>query len=143
MQESDTDYKIMGIKITRKIKTLVLAFVLFLLIAIAQLIGALLANSLALLADTSSMFLDAATYAMNIYAEAQPSQDKVKTQKRLLIASGISFFALLGITLYFMVDAAQIIARGEDEGDDVNAYIVLGFARHQHILRSHTLNLLI
>mmetsp|Transcript_32784 Transcript_32784/g.45743 ORF Transcript_32784/g.45743 Transcript_32784/m.45743 type:complete len:276 (-) Transcript_32784:521-1348(-) len=121
-------YSIMGVPITKKIKTLALAFVLFLTIAVAQLIGALIANSLALLSDTSSMFLDAVTYAFNIYAEAQPKEDKLKTQKNLLIASGISFFALLGITLYFLIDAAMLLASKEVDGDDVNAFIVLGFA---------------
>jgi len=117
-----------GVKVTKKIEALALSFVLFTTIATAQLVGALIANSLALLSDTSSMFLDAATYAINIYAEAQPKEDKRKTQKTMLIASGVSFLALLGITLYFLIDAISVIQSGETGDDDVNPYIVLGFA---------------
>jgi len=116
-----------GVKVTKKIRTLSTAFVLFTTIATAQLIGALLANSVALLADTASMFLDAVTYAVNIYAEAQPQEDKAKTQRRMLIASGVSFFTLLGITLFFLIDGIMLLQNGSD-GGDVNPYIVLGFA---------------
>mmetsp|Transcript_8502 Transcript_8502/g.16730 ORF Transcript_8502/g.16730 Transcript_8502/m.16730 type:complete len:271 (-) Transcript_8502:247-1059(-) len=117
-----------GIKMNKKIRTLMIALVLFLTISIAQLIGALIANSLALLSDTSSMFLDSATYAVNIYAESQDKKDVKKTQRRMLIASGVSFFALLGITVYFLCDALTIILSDDEEDDDVNAYIVLAFA---------------
>lgn len=117
-----------GIVVTRKIKTLSLAFSLFILIASSQLVGALLANSMALLADTASMFLDAATYAVNIYAECQPKEDKALVHKRMLIASGVSFFALLIISSYFLIDAATTIASGKTDGEEVDYYIVFGFA---------------
>ncbi|GAB5359553.1 hypothetical protein AAMO2058_000553700 [Amorphochlora amoebiformis] len=125
---SDEPRKCCGIPLTQKIRTLSVAFTLFLTIATAQLVGALIANSMALLADTASMFLDAATYGINIYAESQPKQNQFQTHMRMLVASGVSFFALFAITLYFLIDASMELASEEADDGEVNAYIVLGFA---------------
>jgi len=113
---------------TRNAKTFFLAFVMFTTITSAQVVGALIANSNALLEDCASMALDAVTYLFNIAGECRPEPNNRKRQRNQLISSGLSFGALLGITVYFLQDAIQTLASGDFSGDDVNAYVVFGFA---------------
>lgn len=123
--------KCCGLVCTRKIRTLSIALCLFSIIATSQLVGALLARSLALLADTSSMFLDACTYAGNIYAEKMSAEerDPALVRNRMLIASGISFFALLGVSVFFLAQAALLISSPEGSGGgSVDFRVVLSFA---------------
>eukprot|EP00756_Hemistasia_phaeocysticola_P025005 Hpha_TRINITY_DN15983_c2_g6::TRINITY_DN15983_c2_g6_i1::g.70512::m.70512/K16264/czcD, zitB; cobalt-zinc-cadmium efflux system protein len=113
---------------TRNAKTFFLSFVMFSTITSAQVAGALISNSNALLEDCASMALDAITYLINIVAECRPEPDVRKKQRNQLISSGLSFGFLLGVTAYFLQDAIQTLVSGDFSGDDVNAYIVFGFA---------------
>eukprot|EP01062_Namystynia_karyoxenos_P008394 TRINITY_DN12954_c0_g1_i1.p1 TRINITY_DN12954_c0_g1~~TRINITY_DN12954_c0_g1_i1.p1 ORF type:complete len:353 (+),score=117.35 TRINITY_DN12954_c0_g1_i1:81-1061(+) len=115
---------------SRPARTLMVSFVLFTTITGAQVAGALIAHSMALLADCASMGLDAITYAFNIYAECRQEPDPRRRLRNELIASGISYACLIGISGYFLHDGiTSIIDKSwEDGGDDVNAYIVFGFA---------------
>eukprot|EP01065_Artemidia_motanka_P024345 TRINITY_DN289_c0_g1_i8.p1 TRINITY_DN289_c0_g1~~TRINITY_DN289_c0_g1_i8.p1 ORF type:complete len:301 (+),score=140.96 TRINITY_DN289_c0_g1_i8:70-972(+) len=117
-----------GCNWSRNARTFMLSFVLFTTITCAQTAGALIANSMALLADCASMALDAFTYAVNISAECRPEPDARKKQRNQLLASGFSFFALFGITVYFLQDAVSTVISGDFSDDDVNAYIVFAFA---------------
>lgn len=113
---------------TRNAKTFFLSFVLFTTITSAQVAGALISHSNALLEDCASMALDAITYLINIVAECRPEPDLRKKQRNQLISSGLSFGFLLAVTAYFLQDAIQTLISGDFSGDDVNAYIVFGFA---------------
>lgn len=113
---------------TRNSKTFFLSFVMFTTITAAQVAGALISNSNALLEDCASMALDAVTYLINIAAECRPEPNLRKKQRNQLISSGLSFGFLLGVTVYFLQDAIKTLASGDFSDDGVNAYIVFGFA---------------
>ncbi|KAJ9466151.1 hypothetical protein DIPPA_04966 [Diplonema papillatum] len=113
-------------------RTFFLSLVLFATITVAQATGALLANSLALLSDCVTMGVDTITYGMNLTVECRKDRNSSTRARNQLIASGISLFSLLGITLYFLCEAAQDAIdkpwETAEDDDDVNPYIVLAFA---------------
>ena len=80
-----------------------LTFILFITISSTQLVGALVAHSLALLGDVGSMFVDSFSYLGNICAECD--QNSYRKQQRQIVASGASLAILLGnriiVFIYF------------------------------------------
>ena len=108
--------------------TLMLSMVLFGTITSAQIVGALIAKSMALLADCASMGLDTISYGVNLVAACHPEPDERKRIRNNLISSGVSYLALIGISLYFLVGGIQALTSSEEDDENVNAYIVLGFA---------------
>lgn len=116
-------------RMTRNVKSLLVPLVLFGTITVAQTVGAIFASSLALLADAASMFLDTLTYVGNLYAECSTKGGVIRRRRNQLIASGSSFFVLLGLTIYVLTEGvARVQADHDPDGDDVNVYIVFGFA---------------
>lgn len=112
--------------ISNNLRTLIVTFILFTTITVAQTVGALIANSLALLADCGSMAIDAASYLGNIIAETRQGSPENKIKNRL-IASGASFLVLLAVSFSVIVVAIQTLMSSGDD-DDVNAWIVFAFA---------------
>lgn len=88
---------------TSEQRTLVLTFFLFTSITIAQIIGALAANSLTLLGDAASMAVDSFSYLVNIYTEFRV--DKTHSERNRLLSSGISLAFLFIVTMVLCVQA--------------------------------------
>ena len=113
--------------VNSNLRTLLITFTLFTTITSAQVAGAILANSMALGMDCVSMGIDSLTYVGNIYAECRPHSGTKKRDR--LIASFVSVSVLIVITGTVIKEALDIILDGGDgEDDDVNAWIVFGFA---------------
>ena len=135
------DSKICGCFWSRNAKTFFVSLVMTSTITSAQVAGALIANSTALLADCASMAVDAITYAFNLLAECKQEPDERKSRRNALIASGFSFFALILISIIFLIqgisdleahtwddDSDSNSTSGSSSNGDVNPYIVFGFA---------------
>jgi len=99
-------------------RTFFLSFFMFTTITAAQVSGALIANSNALLEDCASMGADAIGYLINLYAECKPEQKRRRRQCNNLFAAGLSHGALIGITVYFLYDAITTIKSGDYSGSD-------------------------
>eukprot|EP01059_Diplonema_ambulator_P033341 TRINITY_DN6916_c0_g1_i3.p1 TRINITY_DN6916_c0_g1~~TRINITY_DN6916_c0_g1_i3.p1 ORF type:complete len:304 (+),score=96.20 TRINITY_DN6916_c0_g1_i3:51-914(+) len=130
---SNSALKICGCIWSKNARTFLVSLVLFSTITMAQTVGALIAHSMALLADCASMALDAITYAINLAAECKEEPNVQIVRRNQLISSGISFAALAGISIFFCYQGLQSVVTKDWEGsgsssDDVNAWIVLGFA---------------
>merc|ERR1740129_730188 len=124
----DYDHRCCGVKMSPEIRTLLITMVLFGTITTAQTVAAFIANSLALLGDCASMFVDTLSYAANIMGECIETEERRKVRNQL-IASGLSLCVLLAITIWVSVEAlTRLINPADDDDDDVNAYIVFGFA---------------
>eukprot|EP00931_Biecheleriopsis_adriatica_P027269 TRINITY_DN16426_c0_g1_i1.p1 TRINITY_DN16426_c0_g1~~TRINITY_DN16426_c0_g1_i1.p1 ORF type:complete len:355 (+),score=71.50 TRINITY_DN16426_c0_g1_i1:57-1067(+) len=119
--------------VTPNIKALIVTSFLFALITVAQVFAAQAAHSQALLMDCISMGVDALTYMGNIVVECC-KRNGGEAKGAQLVCCAIS----LGFLLYFTYTAAQEswgtvqICRGQatsdGSDDDVNGWIVLGFA---------------
>jgi Co/Zn/Cd efflux system component len=107
-----------GCQWSKNARTFFLSFFMFSTITAAQVSGALIANSNALLEDCASMGLDAIGYLINLYAECKQEPSSRKRQRNNLIASGISHCFLVGITIYFLYDALGTIKSGDYSGSD-------------------------
>ena len=126
-------YECCGAELSGNSITLITAAFLFALITGVQYVFALIANSLALQADCLSMGVDALTYLGNLAVECMPDDDEKNmcSKKGVELAmAGVSYFVLIGFTISFMVEAYETLYPSGDDGgdDDVNGYIVLGFA---------------
>ena len=116
-------------KVTNNKKVaLSMSLVLFATITSAQVVGALIAGSTALLADCASMGVDTISYAVNLIAECFPQPDKLKQQRNFLVTAGASYIALVGISIYFCVGAIEALVANEDDEEDPDANIIFAFA---------------
>eukprot|EP01052_Picozoa_sp_SAG31_P025201 SAG31_NODE_2196_length_6219_cov_1.796569_2_plen_417_part_00 len=86
-------------------KILLVTITAFGSITVAQLIGALVANSLALLGDVASMGVDTATYVGNLFAECSMDTSAAEQERNQLVASFVSLLVLVGVSLTVVVDA--------------------------------------
>ena len=93
-----------------------------------QTFGAVLANSLSLLSDTGTMYVDSVTYLINLFAEYQKvRQGKNETSMRYEVGATVfSIVSLLGVTAYTMDDAVKRLVSAA-EREQVSAPIMLGF----------------
>jgi len=110
---------------TNRQRGIVVTMVLFATITSAQFGAAIIANSLALLGDCGSMLVDTFSYGANLWAECVESKHKERNQ---LIATFVSILVLMGITGFVIYDSISILLSDGSDDDDVNAYIVFGFA---------------
>ena len=125
-----------GIKLSGNSLTLITAAFLFSLITAVQYIFAKIANSLALEADCLSMGIDALTYLASLAVECMPEETQESDTKRCfskksveLGMAGVSYIILIGFTVSFMAEAVDTLTEtGDDHEEEVNGYIVLGFA---------------
>lgn len=111
--------------LTNRQRGIVVTMVLFATITSAQFGAAIIANSLALLGDCGSMLVDTFSYGANLWAECVESKKRERNQ---LIATMISILVLMGITGFVIYDSITILLSDGSDDDDVNAYIVFGFA---------------
>eukprot|EP01052_Picozoa_sp_SAG31_P036013 SAG31_NODE_4430_length_3236_cov_2.591011_1_plen_400_part_00 len=115
------------------VRILCVAAVLFGTITLVQFVAALAANSMALLADCVCMAVDTLSYVGNIAAECAGEVDAAnvtairRREWQRVAAAGVSLALLLGFTVYFLVEAVRAIGT-EDDGEEVDPYIVLAFA---------------
>lgn len=124
-----------GCRYSRNVKVLALTTSLFIVITIAQLIGAVRANSDTLMIGAVSMAVDTMTYFLNMLAEHRKDAKHYDTSQ--LFISGVSITVLVYFTTQVVFDAlpklhleALPILGPSDAADDIScdAYIVLSFA---------------
>lgn len=113
---------------------LALVCILFGCFAIAQIIAAIIGNSLSLLGDSSSMIVDAVTYGLNMVAEMMKKRG-VSEIVRVRLELGIPLFSMLALiatSLYIIEDAAVTIATVDeiaaDEQNVTNDTLMLIFS---------------
>ena len=112
---------------TENMRALWTTFALNTIFTLAQATGATAANSLALLGDTGTMFIDSATYAVNLAAEYYKAQLGARRSAVVeVVASAVSVVTLLGMTVFIMTDAIDRLASPDDE-EDVDPVIMLFF----------------
>ena len=104
----------------------------FLVFVIAEIIGAIVGNSWALLGDAAAMSVDVISYFTNMIAEWIKSKNggniKPSTQMILEVAiPGFSVTALIGVTIYVTVGAVGDILKKPDE-DEVDIFLLWLFA---------------
>lgn len=124
------------------------AFWSFLGFLLVQAVFALIANSQAMMADCEAMVVDALTYLFNMLAEfiknrpftkhemenmSPTLRDYKREIRRLyleLLPPLVSVATLLAVTVYTIKDAYNSLFGdgGDDEEDDVNAFIMLSFS---------------
>jgi cobalt-zinc-cadmium efflux system protein len=93
-------------------KALLIAFLLTFSFMIAEVIGGLLTNSLALLSDAGHMLSDAASLALSLFAfklgEKEATPEKTYGYKRFeILAALFNGFTLIAISLYIFWEAYQ------------------------------------
>ena len=91
---------------------------------LAQLIGALISNSSALLSDALAMMVDGGAYAFNLFSEQRPDGERAVK----LAAPLVSAVLLLVVTAVSFGDALTTLGGGEVSSDEgVDGALVLGF----------------
>lgn len=112
---------------TSNLRALYATFLLNTAFTLAQFFGARSANSLSLMSDTGIMFVDSATYAVNIAAEYYKERLGARNSKLVeCLATLVSAATLLGVTGYLMKDALARLQPGQP-ASDVNPAIMLVF----------------
>eukprot|EP00931_Biecheleriopsis_adriatica_P096783 TRINITY_DN7047_c0_g1_i1.p1 TRINITY_DN7047_c0_g1~~TRINITY_DN7047_c0_g1_i1.p1 ORF type:complete len:315 (+),score=46.23 TRINITY_DN7047_c0_g1_i1:39-983(+) len=125
--EVDRTRNICCFRCSGNMQVLLLTITLFGSGTAAQTVGAVMAHSKSLLADSFAMWIDLLTYTLNIIAEAFAG---CKAHKWLqIIVPMISLSTLTYATIGVMQEAIQTLqAPGDSQDDDVNPYVVLGFS---------------
>ena len=91
---------------------------------VAQLLGAVLANSSSLMSDAMAMCVDSAAYAFNLASESRPERERAIKYAAPLVSALI----LLAVTVLSLGDALTTLqGGGESAGDEVDGALVLGF----------------
>lgn len=100
---------------------------LFFTISVAQTVGAVVANSEAMMADVISMYVDTLTYFLNMLVEVC---DSPRWRLRLeLIVPAVSLTALVYFTVQQLRESLSTLREWpQAAGDDVSPSIVFGFA---------------
>jgi len=126
--EEDITFTVCGARCNGNMQVLSLTLGLFGTVTAFQTVGALVAHSEAMLADSCAMWVDCMTYALNILAEACQGRWFEKYLKTAIPA--ISLTTLIYATTCVLQDAISELKgeEGDDDDDDVNPYIVLGFS---------------
>lgn len=93
----------------------------------AQTIGATAANSLALLGDTGTMYVDSATYLINIAAEYHKARLGARNSALVEVAASVlSVLALVAVTCAILADALARL-KAPSGTEDVDPGIMLAF----------------
>jgi Co/Zn/Cd efflux system component len=106
---------------------------MFALFVAAEILGAILSNSLALLSDAAAMGIDVITYLCNIYVERVKNREgSVDRNTRMwteVYVPAFSMAALVGVSAWITSDAIKVIIDppSEDE-DDVDVLFLYVFA---------------
>jgi len=72
------------------------------------------------------MLLDIATFAGNVFAEIYKPKDKRIHTRNQLIASGLSFATLVGLSVVFLSEGVSRLLHPSLFPEDVNHYVVFG-----------------
>lgn len=126
-------------KVRQNTKILVVTAVAFTIFVIAEIIGALVSNSISLLGDAFAMSIDVITYLSNIYAERvkldSPDGKTLSLKSQIVIDIIVPIFstiALLSISIYVLISAIDVIknydADSETSGSKVDIAFLYGFA---------------
>jgi len=118
--------EVCGCALSGKMQALALTTLLFSVITSAQTLGAVFAHSEALLADCSAMWVDCMTYVLNLIAEMCECYGIHRWM--ILTIPLISLSCLLYVTSSVAAEAIKTLSAGDNDDEDVNPYIVLGFA---------------
>lgn len=126
LQTESEKHTLGGSLCTGNIRVLLTTAALFGTITIAQAFAAQVANSEALMADCVAMAVDVLTYFLHICVELR----KGKSMHRQLQIVGpiISIAILVYFTSKVMAQAGATIIKPEEDAEEVNAWIVGGFA---------------
>lgn len=104
----------------------------FMIFVIAELAGALISNSLALLGDAAAMFVDVFTYMTNIYAEILKARHEEMDERTHfileVIVPGTSLCCLLLVTAYVTVESVHVLVFPNDDHDEVDIMYLYGFS---------------
>jgi Co/Zn/Cd efflux system component len=103
-------------------KALIVVIVLFGGITLAQIAGAMIADSVTLLVDSLSMCVDTGTYIGNLWAEVCTRDSRME-----FMASGISLAFLFAVTLWGIADSIWRLAEPDEGTGGVSPTIVLAF----------------
>jgi Co/Zn/Cd efflux system component len=124
-------------RLKQNTKILLITTIAFTLFVIAEIIGALVSNSISLLGDAMAMSVDVVTYLSNIYAERVKSKSvdgkSLDLQAQIVIDVIVpifSAFALIGISIYVLSTAFDTLSnfdRNEEVGR-VKIEFLYGFA---------------
>lgn len=124
-------------KMMSNTRILSIFFVSFSLFVVAEVIGALVSNSLSLLGDAAAMSIDVFTYVCNLYAEYIKSKmGHIPKRVQLILEVGIPTFsltALIGVTTY-VTWSAVLVVQNPDDKDNVNVFFLYGFASANFIV---------
>ena len=108
-----------------------ISLVLFSVFVVAEIVGAVLSNSLSLVGDAASMGVDVSTYVCNIYGEwAKNSNQRGTARSRIVlevVIPAVSTLALLGVTIYIMIDAIRLL-RNPPPMNTVDTDYLYGYA---------------
>jgi Co/Zn/Cd efflux system component len=103
----------------------------FLIFVLGEIAGAIIGKSWSLLGDAAAMSVDVMTYFTNMLAERIKAREGVVSLPTKMILEvyvpSFSVCALLGVTAYVTVGAVHDLLY-TPEDDDVNIYIMYGFA---------------
>lgn len=94
---------------------------------IAQFLGAIAANSLAMYGDCATMALDSLTYLLNIYCEKNRIAGMNEAIKLEIIVASISVAALTFVTVFLLWDSLQRLRTQHPATEEVQADIMLEF----------------
>jgi len=108
-----------------------ISLTLFSVFVIAEVVGAVLSNSLSLLGDAASMSVDVVTYICNIYGEwAKNTNQRGTVRSRIVIEvaiPAISTISLLAVTIYILLESITLL-RHPPSVNDVNTDYLYGYA---------------
>ena len=117
---------------TNNLRALWGMFILNTLFAIAQMVGAVIANSLSMFSDSGSMLVDSFAYMVNILLERKKHQLGPRATKLWEVYTSVfSVGLLVSVTVFAIVDATvRLRNAGHDNNNDVsvNGRYVFGFA---------------
>ena len=100
----------------RNVRILIVAFICSTTFASLQVVGGVLAHSLAIVADSVHMYVDSATYAINLYAEHLRDETRKSVPHPAgLYAATFSVFAMLAVSVILAVAAIDKLQETSEE----------------------------
>lgn len=108
-----------------------ISLTMFSVFVIAEVVGAVLSNSLSLLGDAASMGVDVVTYICNIYGEwAKNTNQRGTVRSRIIIEVAIpavSTLSMLAVTIYILLESITLL-HNPPSVNDVNTDYLYGYA---------------
>lgn len=100
------------------------------LFACSQAVASLISGSLALMGDSSTMFIDSVTYVFNYWLEREKAKPKKRPNLQWIeiIVSSASIFVLVAVSIVFFALSISRLLTLKDSPEDVEAPVIFGFA---------------